>query len=45
MEGRTDRIIGSKEVKQLLWDVLKFRKSDFALIAAYAKLGIDVRGV
>ena len=45
VEGRTDRIIGSKEVKQLLWNVLKFRKRDFALIAAHAKLGIVVRGV
>jgi hypothetical protein len=45
MKGPTDSIIGSEKVIKTLWNSLKLRKGDFALIAAHAKLRIvDGRG-
>jgi hypothetical protein len=44
MKVRTKRIIASEELVKLMWNFLKFRKRDFALIATHAKLGINVRG-
>jgi hypothetical protein len=41
---RTKRIIASEELVKLLWNFLKIRKRDFALIATHAKLGINDRG-
>jgi len=41
VKGRTDSIIASVEVEKDMWNGLKFRKRDLALIAAYAKPGID----
>jgi len=38
MKGSTDRVIGSKKVVKRLWNMVKLRKGDFALIAAHAKL-------
>ena len=45
MEGITDRISTLEKVIQILGNVLKSRKGDFALIAAHAKLGIIGRRV
>jgi hypothetical protein len=44
MKGRANRIVASEEVVELMWNLLKWRERDLALIAAHAKLGIDVRG-
>jgi hypothetical protein len=45
MKGSTDMVIGSKKVIEILGNMMKFRKGDFALIAAHAKKRIvDCRG-
>jgi hypothetical protein len=38
VKGITDRIVASKEVEKVTWNIMKGRKRDLALIAAHAKL-------
>jgi len=45
MKFRAKRIIASEELVKLMWNFLKIRERDFALIATHAKLGINVRGM
>jgi hypothetical protein len=45
MKGRTVIISAIKEVIEVMWNVLKGRKRDFALVTTHAKLGINDRGV
>jgi hypothetical protein len=42
---RTKRITASEELVKLMWNFLKIRKRDFALIATHAKLKIVDSGV
>ena len=45
MKARSQRIVASKKTIKSMWNVLKIRERNFALITTHAKLGIDVRGV
>ncbi len=45
VESMTGRIIASKKVKKLMWNLLKGRKGDLALITTHPKLGINIRGL
>jgi hypothetical protein len=45
MKGRTVIISAIKEVIEVMWNVLKGRKRDFALVTTHAKLRINDRGV
>jgi hypothetical protein len=45
MKFRTKRIAASKVLVKLMWNFLKIRKRDFALIATHVKLKIVDSGV
>ena len=44
MKGKAKRTGASEKAEKFWWHLLKGRKRDLALIAAHAKLGIDVGG-
>jgi len=45
VKGITDRIIASEEIEEVVWNAMKGRKRDFALITTHAKLQIVESGV
>ena len=45
MKAGSQRIVAVKKMIKSMWNVLKGRERNFALITAHAKARIDVRGV